>query len=93
MTEELGKRVTFEETAQKIWESIRRIFVPSVDLKIYQTRRKIMELSQDGDSVKKYFEKVSNAFLELSEYAPVKECARSLNEQKRREIRRRVTLF
>ncbi|CAE5958150.1 unnamed protein product [Arabidopsis arenosa] len=75
MTEELSKRVTFDETAHNMWEHLRRIFVPNVDLKIYQTRRKIMELRQDGDTVEKYFKKMSNAWLELSEYDPVKVCS------------------
>ncbi|XP_023632639.1 uncharacterized protein LOC111828582 [Capsella rubella] len=75
MTEELSKRVMFDETAQRMWEHVRRIFVPDVEFKIYQTRRKIAELRQDGDSVAKYFEKVTNAWLELSEYDPVKKCS------------------
>ncbi|KAL1209612.1 hypothetical protein V5N11_035889 [Cardamine amara subsp. amara] len=42
MTDALGKRVIMlAETAQRMWEDLRKIFVPNVDLKIYEVRRKI----------------------------------------------------
>ncbi|KAL1215156.1 hypothetical protein V5N11_028619 [Cardamine amara subsp. amara] len=75
MTDALGKRVMLAETAQEMWEDLRKIFVPNVDLKIYEVRRKIAMLKQDGDSMEKYFEKLRRAWLELSEYDPLPECS------------------
>ncbi|KAL1215158.1 hypothetical protein V5N11_028621 [Cardamine amara subsp. amara] len=42
------------------------------DLKL---RRRLAALSQDGDSVAKYFGKLSKAWMQLSEYDPVLECS------------------
>ncbi|XP_010477388.1 PREDICTED: uncharacterized protein LOC104756485 [Camelina sativa] len=74
MSETLVKSVLYAETAHKAWESLRSRFVPSVDLKIYQLRRRIASLSQGGDSVAEYFGKLNKAWLELAEYDPVPEC-------------------
>ncbi|XP_019090820.1 PREDICTED: uncharacterized protein LOC104740825 [Camelina sativa] len=74
MSETLVKSVLYAETAHKAWESLRSRFVPSVDLKIYELRRRLASLRQGGDSVAEYFGELSKAWLELSEYDPVPEC-------------------
>ncbi|CAH2036651.1 unnamed protein product [Thlaspi arvense] len=74
MTEKLLNSVVFAETAHKMWEDIRRIFVPCVDLKIYQLRQIIATTRQDGDSVDVYHRTLSQAWMELSEYDPVAKC-------------------
>ncbi|CAH2036650.1 unnamed protein product [Thlaspi arvense] len=75
MTEKLQKRVMFAGTAQKVWEKLRQIFVPNLDLKIYELRQRIAMLRQEGDSVARYFGKLRRAWAELSEYDPAPECA------------------
>ncbi|CAA0228229.1 unnamed protein product [Arabidopsis thaliana] len=74
MTDKLLESVMYAETANKMWEDLRRVFVPCVDLKIYQLRRRLATLRQGGDSVEEYFGKLSKVWMELSEYAPIPEC-------------------
>ncbi|KAG7647080.1 putative retrotransposon Copia-like protein [Arabidopsis thaliana] len=74
MSEELVKSVMYAKTAHQAWENLRLRFVPCVDLKIYQLRRRLATLRQGGDSVEEYFGKLSKVWMELSEYAPVPEC-------------------
>ncbi|ESQ34671.1 hypothetical protein EUTSA_v10009460mg [Eutrema salsugineum] len=75
MSEELQNRVMMAKTAHKMWGDIRWIFIPNLDLKIYQVRRKILSMRQGCDSVDAYFGKVTDAWMELSEYEPVPKCA------------------
>ncbi|VYS46770.1 unnamed protein product [Arabidopsis thaliana] len=70
----IDESVMYAETAHKMWEDLRRVFVPCVDLKIYQLRRRLATLRQGGDSVEEYFGKLSKVWMELSEYAPIPEC-------------------
>jgi len=74
MSEELVKSVMYAKTAHQAWEDLRLRFVPCVDLKIYQLRRRLATLRQGGDSVEEYFGKLSKVWMELSEYDPVQEC-------------------
>ena len=66
--------VRFAETAHKAWEDLRTIFVPNVDLRIYQLRQRIAALRQDGESFPVYFGKLRRVWEELSEYDPLLEC-------------------
>ncbi|CAF2256402.1 unnamed protein product [Brassica napus] len=51
VSENFRNYVRFAETAHKAWEDLRAIFVPNVDLRIYQLRQRIATLRQDGDSL------------------------------------------
>ncbi|XP_023633029.1 uncharacterized protein LOC111828707 [Capsella rubella] len=73
--EEFRRYVSSAKTAHKAWEDLRVLFVPSVDFKIYELRRRLANLRQDGDSVSGYFAKFMRASVELLEYDPVAECA------------------
>ncbi|XP_048593482.1 uncharacterized protein LOC106425953 [Brassica napus] len=75
VSENFRNYVRFAETAHKAWEDLRAIFVPNVDLRIYQLRQRIATLRQDGDSLPGYFGKLRRVWEELSEYDPLVECA------------------
>ncbi|KAL0695039.1 hypothetical protein Bca4012_062219 [Brassica carinata] len=75
LSENLLVYLAYAETAQKAWEDLRMIFVPSVDLKIYQLRQRIASLRQDGDSLGKYFGKLRSTWMELREYDGLPECS------------------
>ncbi|CAN6886886.1 unnamed protein product [Brassica oleracea] len=66
--ENLKDYVRFTDTAHKAWEDLRMMFVPSVALRIRQLRQRIDLMRQDGDSVARYFGKLKNVWMELSEY-------------------------
>ncbi|CAE5958145.1 unnamed protein product [Arabidopsis arenosa] len=74
MCEKLVKSVLYAKTAHQAWENLRLRFVPCVDSKIYELRRRLVTLRQGGDSVAEYFGKLSKVWMELSEYDPVPEC-------------------
>ncbi|CAN6880550.1 unnamed protein product [Brassica oleracea var. botrytis] len=75
VSENLKDYVRYAETAQKAWDDLRMIFVPSVDFKIYQLRQRIPTLRQGGDSLPRYFANMRIAWMELWEYDPLPECA------------------
>lgn len=66
MSEKVQMRLLSAETAHNIWEHTKLIFVPNLDF---------ARLRQGGDSVATYYRKLSDAWMELSEYDPVPECA------------------
>lgn len=72
VSENFRNYVLFAETAHKAWEDLRAIFVPNVDLRIYQLRQKVATLRQyRGDSLPVYFGKLRRVWEELSEYDPL----------------------
>ena len=74
LSEKLKHYVGLADPAHKAWVDLRKIFVPSVDFKIYELRQRIATLRQDGDSVLIYFGKMRSAWMELREYDPLPEC-------------------
>ncbi|CAA7036062.1 unnamed protein product [Microthlaspi erraticum] len=97
MSEKVQMRLYSAETARDLWERTKQIFVPNLDLKIYQVRRKIAKLRQGGDSVATYYRKLSDAWMDLSEYDPAPECAcggcKCEIKKRAREAREKEELF